>query len=175
MVREKYGVRLEPEQRDRLEHLVRAGKSPARVATRAQILPKPDDGWSAPQVAQARVWSRARCTGSSGVLPRLGWRGCCGTGPRPTGTGSWMTGGKPTSSRWPAAQRPQGMTTGPCACWPGRWWSWGWRPPCPTRVYATGSKKHSQAVAEAGMVHSQGERRLRSPYGGHLGPVCRTL
>ena len=40
MVREKYGVRLEPEQRDRLEHLVRAGKSPARVATRARILLK---------------------------------------------------------------------------------------------------------------------------------------
>ena len=40
MVWEKYGVRLEPEQRDRLEHVVRAGKSSARVTTRARILLK---------------------------------------------------------------------------------------------------------------------------------------
>ena len=53
MVREKYGVRLTPEQRDRLEHLVRVGKSTARVTTRARILLKTDAGWSAPRVAQA--------------------------------------------------------------------------------------------------------------------------
>ena len=53
MVREKYGVRLTAEQRDQLEHLVRAGKSTARVVTRARILIKTDQGWPAPQVAQA--------------------------------------------------------------------------------------------------------------------------
>ena len=53
MVREKYGVRLTAEQRDQLEHLVRAGKSTARVVTRARILLKTDQGWPAPQVAQA--------------------------------------------------------------------------------------------------------------------------
>ena len=53
MVWEKYGVRLAPEQRDRLEHVVRAGKSSARVTTRARILLKTDDGWFAPQVAEA--------------------------------------------------------------------------------------------------------------------------
>ena len=44
MVREKYGVRLTPEQRNQLEHLVRAGKSAARVTTRARILLKTDAG-----------------------------------------------------------------------------------------------------------------------------------
>ena len=53
MVREKYGVRLAPEQRDRLQHLVRAGKGSARVIIRARILLKTDEGWSAPQVAEA--------------------------------------------------------------------------------------------------------------------------
>ena len=53
MVRENYGVRLTPEQRNQLEHLVRAGKSTARVTTRARILLKTDAAWSAPQVAQA--------------------------------------------------------------------------------------------------------------------------
>ena len=32
MVREKYGVRLTAEQRNQLQHLVRAGKGTARVA-----------------------------------------------------------------------------------------------------------------------------------------------
>ena len=53
MVRERYGVRLTGEQRDRLEHLVRAGESPARVTTRARILLKTNEGWPAPQVAEA--------------------------------------------------------------------------------------------------------------------------
>ena len=53
MVRERFAVRLSPEERDRLEHLVRAGRSPARVATRARILLKTSEGWSAPKVAQA--------------------------------------------------------------------------------------------------------------------------
>ena len=53
MVREKYGVRLTPEQRDHLQHLVRAGKGSVWVTIRARILLKTDEGWSAPQVAQA--------------------------------------------------------------------------------------------------------------------------
>ena len=77
MVREKYGLRLEPEQRDRLEHLVRAGKSSARVTTRARMLLKSDDGWPAPQVAEGldvalstvyRIKQRFAEEGLEGVL-----------------------------------------------------------------------------------------------------------
>ena len=53
MVREKYGVRLTPEQRNQLQHLIRAGKGSARVIIRARILLKTDEGWTAPQVAEA--------------------------------------------------------------------------------------------------------------------------
>ena len=53
MVREKFTVRLTQEERDQLEHAVRAGRGPARVATRARILLKTDAGWSASRVAQA--------------------------------------------------------------------------------------------------------------------------
>ena len=53
MVREKFAVRLTPEERDQLEHTMRAGRSPARVATRAGLLLKTDEGWSASRVAQA--------------------------------------------------------------------------------------------------------------------------
>ena len=51
MVREKFAVRLVPEERDRLEHMVRAGKGSARVINRARVLLKTDEGWSAPRVA----------------------------------------------------------------------------------------------------------------------------
>ena len=46
-------MRLAPEQREELQHLIRAGKSSARVTARARILLKSDDGWAAPQVAEA--------------------------------------------------------------------------------------------------------------------------
>ena len=50
MAREKFAVRLTPEER---EHMVRAGKSSARVINRARILLKTGEGWPAPKVAQA--------------------------------------------------------------------------------------------------------------------------
>ena len=53
MVREKFAVRLTSEERDQLEHMIRAGKSPARSVTRARILLKTGAGWPAPKVAQA--------------------------------------------------------------------------------------------------------------------------
>ena len=53
MVREKFAVRLTPEERNQLEHMVRAGKGSARVINRARILLKTGEGWSAPKVAQA--------------------------------------------------------------------------------------------------------------------------
>ena len=49
MVRDKYAVRLVPEQREELQHLIRVGKSSAR----ARILLKSNDGWAAPKVAEA--------------------------------------------------------------------------------------------------------------------------
>ena len=40
MVRGKYAVRLTPEERENLQRLVRGGKSPTRMTTRARILLK---------------------------------------------------------------------------------------------------------------------------------------
>jgi len=53
VVREKFAVRLTPEERSQLEHMVRAGKSSARVINRDRILLKTGEGWPAPRVAQA--------------------------------------------------------------------------------------------------------------------------
>ena len=115
MVREKYGVRLTPEQRNQLEHLVRAGKSTARVTTRGRILLKTDAGWSAPQVAQAlvaegtvfRIKRRFAEEGLAGVLQD-----------RPQAhryrkLDDWG------SSPWPALRRRRGMTIAAVAGWEG--------------------------------------------------------
>ena len=77
MVRDKYAVRLAPEQQEELQRLIRVGKRPARVTARARILLKSDDGWPAPQLAEAldvalgtvyRVKQRFTEEGLAGVL-----------------------------------------------------------------------------------------------------------
>ena len=75
MVREKYGVRLTPEEREGLQHLVRGGKSPARVTVRARILLKTGDGWSAPKVAEALDVSVGTVFRIKRRSPRVGWKG----------------------------------------------------------------------------------------------------
>ena len=44
---ERYVVRLESDERDQLERLIRAGTIPARQVARARILLKADAGWGA--------------------------------------------------------------------------------------------------------------------------------
>ena len=53
MGRERYVVRLEREERDQLEHLIRGGKSPARKVTRARILLKSDASWGIERIMEA--------------------------------------------------------------------------------------------------------------------------
>ena len=53
MVREKYPVRLTTEEKGHLRRVVRSGRSSAQVNTRARVLLKLDEGWSASQVAAA--------------------------------------------------------------------------------------------------------------------------
>ena len=53
MVEEKYGVHLSTQEKGRLRQMIRAGRSSAQAITRARILPKTDEGWTASQVAAA--------------------------------------------------------------------------------------------------------------------------
>ena len=53
MVQEKYGVRLATQEKGRLRKMIQAGRSSAQAITRARILIKIDEGWTAPQVATA--------------------------------------------------------------------------------------------------------------------------
>jgi len=73
----RYSIQLTTEEREQLNRLIRGGKHSARIATRARILLKIDEGWKAPQVASAldvaegtvyRVKRRYADAGLDGVL-----------------------------------------------------------------------------------------------------------
>ena len=77
MVQERYEVRLEAEERRKLQQLIRSSRSSARALGRAHILLKMDEGWTAPQAAAAlevsertvfRVKRRYAEEGLEGVL-----------------------------------------------------------------------------------------------------------
>lgn len=53
MVREVYGVHLSVEEKARLKKMIRSGRSSAQAATKARILLKTDEGWTASRVAAA--------------------------------------------------------------------------------------------------------------------------
>ena len=163
------------EQRDHLEHLVRAGKSPARVTTRARILLKTDAGWPAPRVAQAldvpegtvyRIKRRFAEAGLEGVLRdrpqahryrKLYDRGeahliALACSPAPSGHDHWtlrLLAGKVVELGLVSSLSHETV-----------------------RLHL---KKRPQAVAEAGVVHPQGKCRLRGPHGGCPEPLRRTL
>ena len=133
MVREKYGVRLTPEQRNQLEHLVRAGKSTARVTTRARILLKTDAGWSAPQVAQALDVVEGTVFRIKRRFAEEGLAGALQDRVQANRYRKLEDRGEAHLIALACSPAPEGQTIGPCACWRAKWWSWGWRHPCPTR------------------------------------------
>ena len=53
MARQLYPVQLTEAERERPNRLIRGGKHSVRIATRARILLKANEGWKAPQVASA--------------------------------------------------------------------------------------------------------------------------
>ena len=96
MVRDKYAVRLATEQREELQHLIRVGKSSARVTARARILLKSDDGWASPQVAEALDVALGTVYRIKQRFTQEGLAGSHRDPARPTGIGSWTTGARPT-------------------------------------------------------------------------------
>ena len=193
MVGDQYAVRLAPEQREELQQLIRVGKSTARVTARARILLKSDDGWAAPRVAEAldvalgtvyRIKQRFTGEGLAGALwdrrqanrrqanrrqanrhRKLDDRGeahliALACSPAPEGHDHWtlrLLAGKVVELGLVASMSHEGIRK---------------------RLKKTLSSPRSatgQAVAEEGVVHSQGERRVRGQHGGCSGPVRRTL
>ena len=175
MVRDKYGVRLAPEQREELQRLIRVGKSSARVIARARVLLKSDDGWGAPQVAEAldvalstvyRVKQRFAEEGLEGVLQDR---------PQANRPRKLDDRGEAHLIALACSRPPEGHDHWTLRVLAGKVVELGLAPSMSHEGLRKRLKKRPQAVAEAGVVHSQGERRLRGPHGGCPGLVRRTL
>lgn len=87
MGREKFPVRLAQEERERLQQLIRGGKSPARKMARARVLLKTDEGWSAPKVAEALDISAGTVFRTKRRFAEGGLEGALQERPRPKPTG----------------------------------------------------------------------------------------
>ena len=133
MVREKYGVRLTPEQRNQLEHLVRAGKSTVRVTTRARILLKTDEGWSAPRVAQALDVAQGTVFRTKRRFAETGLAGVLNDRPQAHRYRKLDDRGEAHLIALACSEPPAGHEHWTLRLLAGKGWSWGWRPPYPTR------------------------------------------
>ena len=135
MVQEKYGVRLTVQERERLERMIRAGRSSAQAAARARILLKTDEGWTAPQVSTAldvsertvrRVKRRYVEEGLEEVLRHHN--------SAQSGTGRWTRSVEAHLIALACSPAPEGHEHWTHAApWPARRWSWDWWNRCLTR------------------------------------------
>ena len=182
MVREKYGVRLAPEQRDRLQHLVRTGKGSARVIIRARILLKTDEGWSAPRVAQALDVAEGTVFRIKRRFAEEGLEGVLNDRPQAHRYRKLDERGEAHLIALACSEPPAGHEHWTLRLLAGKVVELGLTPSLSHETVRLHLKKTlssprsatGQAVAEAGVVHPQGERRVRGPPGGRAGFVRRT-
>ena len=178
MVREKYGVRLAPEQRDWLQHLVRAGKGSARVIIRARILLKTDEGWSAPRVAQALDVAEGTVFRTKRRFAEEGLEGVLNDRPQAHRYRKLDDRGEAHLIALACSEPPAGHEHWTLRLLAGKVVELGLAPSLSHETVRLHLKKTlssprsatGQAVAEAGVVHPQGERRVRGPHGGSVGP-----
>ena len=150
-------------------------ESSARVTTRARILLKTDDGWFAPQVAEAldvalgtvyRIKRRFAEAGLEGVLQDR---------PQAQRYRKLDDRGEAHLIALACSPAPEGHDHWTLRLLAGKVVELGLAPALSHETVRQRLKKRPQAVAEAGMVHPKGKRRLRGPHGGRAGPVRRTL
>ena len=170
-----YRVSLTQDEREDLLGIARRGKSSGRKVKRALILCKADEGLTDQQVAEAlmvgpstvgRVRQRFVEGGLERALndlPRPGQRRkldgkqeahlvAVACSPPPEGHARWTL-------RLLAGQAVKLELTGSIS----------------RETVRQVLKKRTQAVAKEGVVHPQGELRVRSPHGGRVGPLRGTL
>ena len=134
MVQEKYGVRLAAQEKGWLRRMIRSGRSSAQAITRARILLKTDEGWTASQVAVAldiserTVFRAKRRYAEEGLDEVLRHRNQINRYRKLDDRGEAHL-----ISPRPAARLRRATTIGRCACWRAKRWNWDWWSPCPTR------------------------------------------
>ena len=142
---------------------------------RARILLKTDEGWSAPRVAEAlevaegtvfRVKRRFAEGGVDGVLKDL---------PQAHRYRKLDDRGEAHLIALACSEPPEGHEHWTLRLLAGKVVELGLASSLSQETVRLHLKKRPQAVAEAGVVHPQGKRRVRGPHGGGAGFVRRTL
>ena len=142
MVQERYGVRLSTEEKGRLRQMIRAGRSSAQAITRARILLKTDEGWSASQVAAAldiserTVFRAKRRYAEEGLDEVLQRRNQVNRYRKLDDRGEAHLIALVESCS--PAPKPRATTIGRCACWRAKRWNWAWWSPSPMRQCGCG-------------------------------------
>ena len=175
MVREKFAVRLTREERDQLEHTVRAGRSPDRVTTRVRILLRTDEGWSASKVAQALDVSVGTVFRMKRRFAEDGLDGAIRDRTQPHRYRKLEDLGEAHLIALACSPAPEGHDHWNLRLLADRMVELGVVGSLSRETVRLHLKKRPQAVAEETVVHSQDERRLRGSHGGCPGFVCRTL
>ena len=183
MVQEKYGVRLATPEKGRLRKMIRAGRSSAQAITRARILIKIDEGWTAPQVAAAldvsertvfRTKRRYAEEGRDEVLRHHNQVN------RPRKVDERVEA-HPVSSTGQAlialacSPVPDGHDHWTMRALAGKVVELGLVESLSPETVRLRLKKHAQAVAQETMVHPQGRWRVRGGHGGRAGSLRRAL
>ena len=175
MVQEKYGIQLSAQEKGRLRQMIRAGRSSAQAITRARILLKTDEGWTASQVAAAldiserTVFRAKRRYAEEGLDEVLRHRNqvnryqkvddrveahliALACSPAPEGHDHWTL--RALTSKAVELGLVESLSH---------------------ETVRLRLKKSTKAVAETAMVHPKGKRGICGGHGGRAGPLRRTL
>ena len=159
MVQEKYGVQLSTQEKGRLRQMIRAGRSSAQAITRARILLKTDQGWTASQVAAAldiserTVFRAKRRYAEEGLDEVLRHRNQVSRYRKLDDRGEG-----PPDSLGLQSPAPEGHDHWTLRLLAGKAVELGLAPSLSHETVRLRLKKRAQAVAETAMVHPEGEQ-----------------
>ena len=160
MVRDKYAVHLAREQRKELQRLIRVGKSSARVTARARILLKSDDGWAAPRVAEALDVARSTVYRVKQHMAEAGLEKVLQDRPQANRPRKLDDRGEAHLIALACSPPPEGHDHWTLRLLAGKVVELGLASSMSHEGVRKRLKKRSQAMAEEGVVHPPGERRI---------------
>ena len=175
MVQKKYGVQLTSEERERLRQLIRSGQHSARVITRARILLRTDEGWSASQVAAALDTSQRTVLRTKRRYAEEGLDGVLHDHPQANRYRKLDDRGEAHLIALACSDAPEGHDHWTLRLLADQVVELGLVESLSHETVRLRLKKHPPAVAEATVVHPQGERGVCGGHGGRAGPLRGTL
>ena len=144
------------------------------MVTQARILLKTDAGWPAPRVAQALDASEGKVYRIKRRFAEAGMEGVLRDRPQAHRYRKLDDRGEAHLIALACSPAPQGHDHWTLRLLAGKVVELGLVPAMSHEAVRQRLKKRPQAVAEAGVVHPQGERGVRGPHGACPGPVRRT-